>query len=203
MRSAKTVLTFLFCGLALGASFGWLLSVRRLTTFWFREGDKFLIPTYRYYFGVGVFLLLSLALAYSISVARGWISKPTPRTFLKHSLAAIIVATSALLVFAATRLPAGAFLYPIATYLTAIVTFVMLVSMACWVLTAKLYYPGLVINLLTIPAAIALLWFLAKTLTIPGEWSELVTYAIYDSLLSAACGFWIVQKMSRSSSLAV
>jgi hypothetical protein len=89
----------------------------------------------------------------------------------------------------------------VATYLVGTVAFVLLISTACLVLTAKLYYPGLVINLLTIPVALALLWFLVKTLTIPGEWSEIVTYSIYDSLLSAACGFWIVKRLSRPAAV--
>ena len=169
--------------------------------FWFRKGDKFLIPTYRYYLGIGAFLLLSLVLGYSISRVSGWILKPPAKSLLRYRFAALIVATSALLISLAMAFAAGAFLYPVTAYLIATVAFVLLISIACWILTSKLSYPGLLVNLLTIPIAFALLYLLVSVLSVPSEWHETVTYQIYDSLLAAACGFWISRTMQPQRQL--
>lgn len=202
MTVIKTVLAFFVSGLLFGGVFGWLLSIRQLTAFWFRKGDKFLVPTYRYYLGIGGFLLLSLALGYSISLVRGWILKPPHKSLLRYHFAALIVATSALLVYLATAFAAAAFRYdPVTAYLIAVVAFVLLISIACWILTAKLYYPGLLVNLMTIPIAFALLYFLANMLSVPSEWSETVTYPVYCSVLAAACGFWISRIMNLQHQL--
>jgi len=194
VRTLKTVLIFFVSGLCAGSLFGWLISTPRLTSFWFRKGDKFLIPTFRYYLGIGLFLLLGLTLAYSFSCMRGWVARPTTKTLFKQSSAAVVVATSAFLIFAGMTLVGAPFSDDLEIrYLLAIVGFVLLISTACWILTSTLYYPGVLAFLLTIPVAIALLYLLAKVLTIPGEWSEMVTYLILDSLLAAACGFWIAR----------
>lgn len=202
MNKAKTVLVTLICGLAAGACFGALLSSPRLLTFWFIKGDKFLIPTYRYYLGAGVFLLLGLAAAYTISRMTGLLTENS--SLIRKIVSAVVVATSPVIIFAiattietqtATTLvtPSGNILLtnidPITLYLWGIVAFVLLISIACWILTAKLYYIGVFLNLLTLPATFGLLYLVSKV--VAGERSELVTYPILFSLLSASSGFWI------------
>ena len=204
VNRAKTVLVFLGCGLAAGVGFGALLSSPRLLTFWFIKGDKFLIPTYRYYLGAGFFLLLSLSAAYSISGIFGLVAG---RTLLRRIVSGLIVATSPLVLFATANTlllatattkentPTGTILLthidPITLYMWGTVAFVLLISTACWILTAKLYYFGVFLNLLTLPVTFALLHIAARILTVPSDWSELITYPIYFSLLAASCGFWI------------
>lgn len=213
MRRAKTVLIFLVCGVAAGACFGALLSSPRLLTFWYIKGDKFLIPTYRYYLGVGLFLLLGLVVAYSISRMTGSLDQDT--AVFRRIVSGAIVATSPFILFVAadalmlatattveTRENTTLQLTnidPITLYLGAIVTFVLLISVACWILTARLYYVGVLINLLTLPTALALLYVAAKIVRVPSEWSELITYPIYFSLLAASCGFWIASGESSRS----
>lgn len=204
VNKAKTVLIFFVCGLAAGLGFSALLSSPRLLTFWFIKGDKFLMPTYRYYLGVGLFFLLSLSAPYWLSKMTGLISKNPP--LLRKILSAGIVATSPVILLATAitieRLTAttqvtdtGTILLtnidPITLYLWGILAFVLLISAACWILTGRLYYVGLCLNFLTLPLAFALLYVAAKIVRVPSEWSELITYPIYFSLLAASCAFWI------------
>src|SRR5260370_40767798 len=109
----------------------------------------------------------------------------------RDSIGGVVVVTSGFLIFAGMTLVGAPFSDDLEIrYLLAIVGVVLLISTACWILTSTLYYPGVLAFLLTIPVAIALLYLLAKVLTIPGE---MVTYLILDSLLAAACGFWIAR----------
>ena len=57
----------------------------------------------------------------------------------------------------------------------------------------------MLINLLTLPSAIALLLLLVKILNISGERSVIVTYPIYNSLVAAAFGYWIVRNNPAQS----
>jgi hypothetical protein len=205
VNKAKTVLVFFVCGLGAGFAFGALLSSPRLLTFWFIKGDKLLIPTYRYYLGVGVFLLLGLVGAYSISRMTGLLDQNT--YFFRKIVSGAIVATSPLILFVAADALMLATattvetrgnttlqltnIDPITLYLGTILTFVLLISTACWILTAKLYYIGVLLNLLTLPVTFALLYIAARILTVPSDWSELITYPTYFSLLAASCAFWI------------
>ena len=204
MNKTKTVLVFLACGLATGGCFGALVGSPRLLTFWFIKGDKFLIPTYRYYLGFGLFFFLSLSVAYLVSRMTG--SLPQGTSFFRKVVSGAIVATSPLILFVAadalmlatatTTATSGNTtlqpnIDPITLYLWGIVAFVLLISLACWILTAKLYYLGVLLNLLTLPVTFALLYIAARILTVPGEWSELITYPIYFSLAAASCAFWI------------
>lgn len=159
--------------------------------FWFTEGDKFLIPTYRYYFGVGVFLWLGLASAYSISRVTRLIYRPANYSRLRLTFSAIIVATSALSVFAV----ANSFVTPdvVGLYLLSICLFVVIISVACWVLTAKLLYSGTFLNVSSVGLAFGFLYVVSRVVHFPGDWSQLITYPVYDSLLSASCGFWIAR----------
>ena len=187
-----------------GLCFGALLSVHSLTTFWFIKGDKFLIPTYRYYMGIGVFLVLSLADAYSISRVPSLLHENT--SLFRKIISGVIVATSPLLLFTmATALlertattfetPTGTTLVtnidPITLHLLAIIGFVLLISAACWILTGKLSYIAVFLNLLALPVALSLMYLVYKIHAVPGEWSDFFAYPVYYSLLSASCGFWI------------
>ena len=192
MKTLKTVLIFFISGLGSGCISGWLLSSPRLTSFWFRKSDKFLIPTYRYYAGFSILLLSGLAVAYIISLTRGWIEGPLTRSTFRHTASAVVIGLSAPAVFAIFTLGRDFFESP-AWLLLAAIAFLFLISVACWILTSKLYYPGVLINLLTLPSALTLLFLLVKTLNISGERSEIVTYLIYDSLIAAAFGFWIAR----------
>jgi hypothetical protein len=185
--------------------------MRSLTTFWFVKGDKLLIPTYRYYLGIGVFLLLGLAAANAISRTTGSLG-PNP-SLPRNVISAVIVATSPVIIFALAETvltqtathevrPTGTFelinLDPITLYLGGIVAFVLLVSISCWILTAKLDYVGAFLILAALPASLGLLYLLAKVVST--DWSELVAYSIYFSLLSSACGFWITRVTRVSAS---
>lgn len=191
MRTLRTVLIFFFSGLGSGGLSGWVLSSDRLRSFWFRRSDKFLIPTYRYYVGFSIFLLSGLALAYIVSRTRGWIDGPLTRSTLRYTASALTIALSAPAIFAIFTLSRGFFESPV-WLLVAVIAFLFLVSAACWILTSRLDHPGVLINLLTLPSAITLLYLLVK-LNIGGERSEIVTYPIYYSLVAAACGYWIAR----------
>lgn len=200
MRTVKAVLIFFVCGLATGLCFGGLLSLRSLTTFWYIKGDKLLIPTYRYYVGVGVFLVLGLAIADVLSRLTGLLRENS--STVRRVVSAIIVAISPLMLFAAATVllthtatvttETGTNLTmnidPITLYVLGIIAFGVIVSIASWVLTERSFSFGLSLNLLTIPAAFCLVYIAAKVLRVPAEWSELVTYTIYFSLISASWG---------------
>jgi hypothetical protein len=147
---------------------------------------------------------LSLAGAYSISRMIGLLRETT--SLFRKLVSAVIVATSPVILFAiATTLleqtatplvtPTGSALLtnidPITLHLLAIVAFVLLISTACWILTARLYYMGVFLNILTLPPTFGLMYGVFKIDAVLGEWSGLVTYPVYYSLLSASCGFWI------------
>lgn len=199
MRTAKAVVIFFICGFVSGLCFGILLSASSLMTFWYIKGDKFLIPTYRYYLGVGVFLLLGLAAAYTISRMTGLLRENS--SLFRKIVGAVIVSTSPVILFAAgtvvetqtatpvatdtgTRLLTN--IDPITLYIWGFVAFVLLIAIACWILSAKLYYIGVLLNFLTLPGAFCLLYVVSK---IAGEAS--IFYPVYFSLLCASCGFWI------------
>ena len=186
MNTAKTVLVFLICGLGAGLSFGALLISPRLLTFWFIKGDKFPIPTYRYYLGLGFFLLLGLAVAFSMCRITGLVQPPPNNAKVRETLSAIIVATSAVSIFAiASRIVVED---PVTVYMLSTAAFVLFISLACWLLTARLYYVGVFLNFLTPPAALVLLYVANRTLDIPGE---LAAYSIYFPMLAASWGLWI------------
>ena len=138
-----------------------------------------------------ILLLSGLAVAYIVSRTRGWIEGPLTRSSFRYIASAIAIALSAPAIFAIFALSQGFFESPV-WLLLAVIAFLFLVSAACWILTSRLDYPGVLINLLTLPSAITLLYLLAK-LNIGGERSEIVTYPIYYSLVAAACGLWIAR----------
>jgi hypothetical protein len=192
VRTLKTVLIFLISGLGSGSSIGWLLSSKRLTSFWFRKSDKFLVPTYRYYAGFSILLLSGLAGAYLVSRNRGWIEGPLTKSTFRHTASALVIALSAPAIFAIFNLDRDFFESP-GWVLVAVLAFLFLISIACWILTGRLYYPGVLINLSTIPLAISLLLLLGRIMNISGEQSEIVTFPIYHSLIAAGCGYWIAR----------
>lgn len=203
MRTVKAVLIFFICGLVSGLCFGTLLSLRSLRTFWFIEGDKLLIPTYRYYLGVGVFLVLGLASADAI--LRGTDLLIENGSTVRKVVSAIIVAISPVMLFATATFflthtatittETGTILTtnidPITVYVLGIIAFGLMLSLASWVLTGRRFSVGLSLNLITLPVAFCLVYIAAKVLRVPGEWSELVTYTIYFSLISASWGLSI------------
>jgi hypothetical protein len=197
VKTLKTVLIFLLSGLGSGGLSGLLFSTNQLTSFWFRKSDKFLIPTYRYYAGFSILLLSGLAVAYIVSRARGWIEGPLTRSTFRHIASALLIALSAPAIFAIFTLDRDFFESP-AWFFVAMIGFLCLISVACWILTSRLYYPGVIISLLTIPAAIALLFLLIR-LNLGGERSEVFTYLVYDSLIAAACGYWIARNNPAQS----
>ena len=190
MRTLKTVLIFSSSGLGSGCLSGWLLSSTRLISFWFRKSDKFLIPTYRYYAGFSILQLSGLAVAYIISRTGGWIESPLTRSTFRYTASALLIALSAPAIFAIFSLDRDFFESP-GWVLVAAIVFLLLISVACWIMTARLDYPGVLINLLTLPLAIILLLLLVKIMNVSGERSEIVTYPIYHSLIAAGCGYWI------------
>ena len=192
MRSLKTVLIFFISGLGSGCLAGWLLSNNRLTSFWFRKSGKFLIPAYRYYEVFGILLLLGLTGAYLVSRTRGWIEDPVTGSTLRPAVSALVIFLSAPAIFAIFSLDRDFFESP-GWVLVAVLAFLFLISIACWILTGRLYYQGVLINLSTLPLAITLLLLLVKILNISGERSETVTYPIYHSLIAAGCGYWIAR----------
>jgi len=199
VTTAKAVLIFLVSGLLAGLCFKFFLSRPTLHTFWFIKGDKFLIPTYRYYAGVGVFLLLGLAAGYSISRFTGLFRTDLP--LVRKIISSVVVVISALLPFVAadtletrtaTAVPkdGGNLLLlnidPIALYFWGFIGFVLLISIACWILTAKLYYLGVFLNFLALPVTLGVLYIISRIADGPS-----ITYPVYFSLLSSSCGFWI------------
>jgi len=114
----------------------------------------------------------------------------------------LIVATAALIMFAVAQFIQSP--DPVMLYLFAVLCFILLISAACWIFTSRLYLPGLGLNLLMLPVAFGLLILFARfarVLDISNDWAELVTYAVYDSLLAASCGFWIVKSNPSKSGL--
>lgn len=192
MRTLKTVLIFFISGLGSGCLAGWLLSNNRLTSFWFRKSGKFLIPNYHYSECFSILLLLGLGGAYLVSRTRGWIEDPLTSSTFRHAASALVIALSAPAIFTIFSLDRDFFESP-SWVLVAVLAFLFLISIACWILTGRLYYPGVLINLSTLPLALTLLLLLARILNISGERSELVTYPIYHSLIAAGCGYWIAR----------
>jgi hypothetical protein len=88
---------------------------------------------------------------------------------------------------------------PVTWLFAGVLLFVLLISVACWIVTGRLYYQGLLVNVLTIPVGIVIVVLIARTIPSSSEWSELVSWSIYDSLLAAACGFWIARGNSSAA----
>src|SRR4030095_10968377 len=142
--------------------------------------------------GFSFLLLFGLTGAYLVSRNRGWIEDPLASSTFRHAAAALVVALSAPAIFTIFSLDRDFFESP-SWLLVAVLAFLFLISIACWILTGRFYYPGVLINLSTLPLAMTLLLLLARILNISGERSEIVTYAIYHSLIAAGCGYWIAR----------
>lgn len=188
MRTTKAVLIFFVCGLATGLCFSFVLSRPRFKTFWFLTNDIFLIPTYRYYIAVGAFLLLGFVTANLLLTTTGLAGDAVKSQWRRFGGMTVVGIAPFLSFIAADSL------FPnvdaIMLYMLGIVLFVLLISIACWIATAKLYYPGLLLNFLTFPVALAVLYVVAR-IDVSGRWSGLISYPTFFSLFSASCGFWM------------
>ena len=189
MTTIKTVLTFFVSGLLFGGVFGWLLSIHRLTMFWFRKGDKFLIPTYRYFVGMGLTLLAGFAFAFLISSRRHWLDTSRNYSILRMSFAVLAVAGSAVAPFGLVFLLPDP--DPIAGYLVGVSVFILLVSSACWIVTSKLSYMGLLLNFLTVPVGLALWYCVVALFRMQGQATDFLMFPVFFCLLSTACGYWV------------
>jgi hypothetical protein len=190
VRRAKSLLTFAAAGAAAGIFFSLLLSIPRLTTFWYRKTDKFLVPTYRYYLGLGVILLLALAAAHTFSRIQRWLRAAESESVLRQAGAAFIVAVSAVvpyLVIGSRDFDA------VIQYVLAIVLFVLLISSACWILSTQLYYSGVLLNLVVIPVTLTIMYVLTRLLHFGGDLSEFLTFLISLTLFSTSCGYWLTR----------
>jgi hypothetical protein len=150
-----------------------------------------------------VFLVLGLASADAI--LRGTDLLIENGSTVRKVVSAIIVAISPVMLFATATFflthtatittETGTILTtnidPITVYVLGIIAFGLMLSLASWVLTGRRFSVGLSLNLITLPVAFCLVYIAAKVLRVPGEWSELVTYTIYFSLISASWGLSI------------
>ena len=99
-NGAKVVSIFLIGGLLSGLFFAWL-SRPNLRSFWYLKGDKFLLPTYKYWLAFG--LIFTLGLIGSYGMARLCMSLSFSIAFARGAMALIVIAISPLLLFLTTH----------------------------------------------------------------------------------------------------
>src|SRR5882724_1242879 len=73
-KRIKVTTLFLLSGLLSGLASGWLSSTPRLRGFLYIKGDKFLIPTYKFWTVFALVFSAALIAAYFLSRAFGWLT---------------------------------------------------------------------------------------------------------------------------------
>src|SRR5260370_41509784 len=92
---------FLLSGLLSGLTSGWLSSTPRLRSFLYIKGDKFLIPTYKFWTVFALVFSAALVAAYFLSRAFGWLTLSP--SVARQLLVLIVVVASPILLHVSSR----------------------------------------------------------------------------------------------------
>src|SRR3954469_25407697 len=98
----KVVAVFFLAGLVSGIVSAWLSSTPGLQRFLYTKGDKFLIPTYKFWTGFALLFSAALVTAFLVSRRCGWLTLSP--SVLRQSLALVVVVTSPLVLYLSTDL---------------------------------------------------------------------------------------------------
>ncbi len=122
----RVAAVFFLGGLASGLISAWLGSNPKLRSFLFVKGDKFLIPTYRFWIAFGLIFSLGLAIAYLISYSYRWLAT-SPSTARQLS-ALFVVAASPVVLYFSTH----------ATFFIAAIYYVVFLPLSMCIITQRL-----------------------------------------------------------------
>jgi hypothetical protein len=189
----KVTSLFLFTGLLSGLVSGWVSSTPRLRSFLYIKGDKFLIPTHKFWIVFALVFSAALVAAYFLSRAFGWLTLSP--SVVRQLLALIITTTSPVLLHV---MPRADFLIG-ADVLIAPIYYVALLPLAMCVVTAHLRLLALAIlqNVLVFIAAIIVLYLVFSLINGAQAVYEYVQTGIVESFFAAAFGSWLTWTPTR------
>jgi hypothetical protein len=179
--SIKVTAVFLLSGLVSGLISGWLSSTRRLRGFLFLKGDKFLIPTYKFWTVFALVFSISLVVAYFLSRALGWLTLSP--SVARQLLALFVVVASPVVLYFSTH----------ANFLIAAIYYVVFLPLAMCIITARLRLLALAVlqNIFVLIAALIVVYVVLSLINGLSELYEYVQTGIAESLFAAAFGSWL------------
>jgi hypothetical protein len=187
------VISFLIGGLLSGFVFAWLTKRPSLQRFWFLKGDKFLSPRYTYWIAFSFILLLGLAAAYAVARSREWLlCKPIGSSARLLATSVIIGASTPFLYFITPMMNRRIGLNW--DFIAAPIALLILFSFALCVLTGslRLLPLALVWNLIFTGSGFVFVYVAVRLISGASEWSELVQWPIFESMISLSFGSWLI-----------
>ena len=157
------------------------------------KGDKFLIPTYKFWAVFALVFSATLVAAYFLSRTFGWLTLSP--SVARQLLALILVVASPILLYMSTR---ADFLIT-ADVLIAPIYYVAFLPLAMCVITARLRLLALAIlqNILVFVAALIVLYVVFSLINGAQAVYEYVQIGIVESLFAAAFGSWLTWTPTR------
>ena len=189
----KVTALFLLSGLLSGLASGWLSSTPRLRSFLYIKGDKFLIPTYKFWTVFALVFSAALVAAYFLSRAFGWLTLSP--SVARQLLALIVVVASPILLHVSTR---ADFLIA-ADVLIAPIYYVAFLPLAMCVTTARLRLLALAIlqNIFVFVGALIVLYVVFSLIDGAQAVYAYVQTGIVESFFAAAFGSWLTWTPTR------
>lgn len=189
----KVTALFFLSGLVSGVSSGWLSSTPRLRSFLYIKGDKFLIPTYKFWAVFALVFSVALVSAYFLSRTFRWLTMSPSAG--RQLLALIVVMTSPVLLHISTRTN----VFIAADVLIAPIYYVAILPLAMCVITARLRLLALAIlqNIFVFIAAIIVLYIVFSLINGAQAVYEYVQAGIVESFFASAFGSWLTWTPTR------
>jgi len=183
----RVVIVFLLSGLWSGLISGWLSTTSTFRSFLYIPGDKFLIPTYKYWTVFALVFSGALVIAYLVSRLFGWLTLSP--TLMGQLLSLLVLVASPILLYALTR----------ANFLIATIYYLACLPIAMCVITARLRLLALAVlqNFLVLIAVLIVLYVVFSLMKVSAELYEYVQAGVAQSLFAAAFGCWLTWTPAR------
>ena len=190
----KVTALFLVSGLLSGLAFGWLSSTPKLQSVLYFKGDKFLIPTYKFWIVFALVFSAALVAAYFLSRVFGWLTLLP--SVGRQLLALIVVVASPVLLHISSRSD----FFIGAGILIAVLYYVVFLPLAMCVVTARLRLLGVAIlqNISVFVATVIVMYMVFSLIAAVQNVYDYVQTGIVQSLFAAAFGWWITWTPTRS-----
>ena len=183
----KVTALFLLSGLLSGLASGWLSSTPRLLSFLYIKGDKFLIPTYKFWAVFALVFSVALVIAYFLSRTLGWLTLSP--SVARQLLTLLVVVASLVVLYFSTH----------ANSLIAAIYYVAFLPLAMCIMTARLRLLalGVLQNVFVLIAALMVMYIVLSLINGLSELYEYVQTGIAQSLFAAAFGSWLTWTPAR------
>ena len=189
----KVTALFFLSGLLSGLASGWLSSTARLRSFLYIKGDKFLIPTYKFWTVFALVFSAALIAAYLLSRVLGWLT--ISPSVARQLLALLVVVASPILLHISTR--SDFFLR--VDVLIAPLYYVAFLPLAMCVITARLRLLalGILQNIFVFIAAVIVMYVVFSLIDGAQAVYASVQTGIVESFFAAAFGSWLTWTPTR------